>query len=168
MELLAEIHEKDLGIKEEKKVKYLPRKAARAVLYNDKKQIAFLYVSKHHYHKLPGGGIEEDESIETALAREVLEEFGCTIKVNSELGLIIEYRNQFEQIQLSYCYLAKVKENHGRQQYTEKELSQGFQLQWVNLNEAIKLLEQDQPTTYEGKFIVNRDLTFLKKAKKLV
>lgn len=94
MELLAEISEKYLNISEKTiEGSYKIRKAARSIVFNDFGQIALLYVSKNNYHKLPGGGIEESESISIALNREILEEVGAESEVLGEIGLTIEYRN---------------------------------------------------------------------------
>jgi len=49
------------------------REAARAVLFDDDDNIPLLFVAKHHYHKLPGGGIDDGENKEDALIRECRE-----------------------------------------------------------------------------------------------
>lgn len=167
MELLKEFHDKDVGVEEQKGVKYISRKATRAVVFNEEGKIALLFVSKNNFHKIPGGGIDEGEDIKNALAREVMEEVGCTIDINGEVGIIVEYRSKFEQVQTSYCFLAKVNENKEKCSFTDWELSYEFKLKWVDLDEAIKLIENDKPTSYAGRFIVRRDLLFLKKAKGL-
>lgn len=48
------------------------RGAARAVLLDDSGQVYLLNVSKHSYHKLPGGGIDDGEDIKQALERELM------------------------------------------------------------------------------------------------
>lgn len=165
MELLKEISNQDIGEKN-KEVKYVVRKAARAVLFDGEK-IALLFVSKHNYHKLPGGGAKLNENIKKALVREIMEETGCTAEIKDNVGVIVEYRDNFEKIQFSYCFVAEVINNYREQFFTEKEKVQGFQLKWVSLDEAIKLIENDKPDNYEGKFIVKRDVVFLKKAKEI-
>jgi H+-transporting ATPase len=72
------------------------RQAARAVVFDNENKIALLYVSKHSYHKIPGGGIEKGEDIFRALEREMIEEIGSKISVTGEIGKIIEYRNKFD------------------------------------------------------------------------
>jgi len=37
----------------------------------------------------------------------------------------------------------------------------------MTLDEAIKKCKKDKPTNYEGKFIQERDLTFLQEARKI-
>jgi len=168
MELLEEIFEKDVGIQETPCENYELRRAARAVLFNKEDLIAFVYVSKDEYHKLPGGGLKVNEGIHAGLAREVLEETGCFLGVVAQVGRIIEYKNAQAKLQKSYCFMAKTVAGSGKPHFTEKEQSKGFKLNWVSLDEAIDLLENDFPTDYTGKFIVKRDLTFLRKAKEML
>jgi len=120
------------------------------------------------YHKLPGGGIEKDESIIEALNREIMEEVGAKIDIISEIGTIIEYRDKFNQLQISYCYLAKVNEILGSPSFTKDELSAGFQLKWMDFEDAIVTIENDKPNDYMGRFIQKRDLAFLIKAKEII
>ncbi len=166
MELLKEIHEKDVDVKIYENESFQIRKAARAVLFNQEGKIAILHVSSKHYHKIPGGGIDDGENIQQALAREVKEETGCSVSVSEDVGVVIEYKNKQKKIQISYCYLAKVDEE-GECNYTEKEQSQGFRLLWMDFDEAIKVLENDKTGSYTGNFILARDLEFLKRAKSL-
>lgn len=165
MKLLREITEKDITNKETyEEISYKIRKASRAVVFNEENKIAILNVSNDNYHKLPGGGIERDEDIITALRRELIEEVGVEVDVLDELGMIIEYRDNFKQLQISYCYLCKVVGEYQETSFTEEEKNNGFILEWVSLNEAISILENDNPEKYMGKFIRERDLEFLKNA----
>lgn len=141
------------------------RRAARAVVFDADGNIALLNVTKHGYHKLPGGGIEGEESKEETLNRECLEEIGCSIEITGELGKIIEYRKQFGVKQLSYGYVAKVVGEKGTPQFVDEEIEEGFQVEWRTLDEAIQLIQSEHPDDYMGKFVVERDLLYLTEAK---
>ncbi|MCA9341416.1 NUDIX domain-containing protein [Candidatus Saccharibacteria bacterium] len=142
------------------------REAARAVVSDNAGKIALLRVGLYDYHKLPGGGIDEGEDVPTALERELLEEIGCQAKLTGEVGEIIECRDQSELEQTSYCFTATQIGEKGEPDFTEKELREQFSIVWTdNIDSAIALLEQDEPTNYEGKFIQKRDLALLKAAK---
>jgi len=163
--LLQTIYEHDVikQAKSDSKQKYILRQAARAVIFDKNNKIALLYVSKDNYHKLPGGGVKKDEDIIKALKRECLEEIGCNIKISKTIGKIVEYRDQFRQKQESTCYLAHVIGPKGTPALTKQETNWGFTTKWASLNQALKLLQQDKPTSYMGHFVIKRDARFLEK-----
>lgn len=163
MKYLLEITEKDVKIEKERDINsYKIRRAARAVLFNDKNEVAYQFVSKNNYHKLPGGGIEKGESIEDALRREVREEVGSEIKDIKSLGVIIEYRSRWETLQISYCFIARTDGEIGEPNFDKFEIEEGLESHWGKLEDLIKLIRNDKPEDYMGKFIQLRDLTFLK------
>jgi 8-oxo-dGTP diphosphatase len=163
METLLEIKDKEFP-KNESTLEI--REASRAVLFDENDLIPLLFVSKYDYHKLPGGGIDAGEDRAKALVREVKEEVGSEIEVTGEVGQIIEFRSKWNLKQISYCYLGKII-SKGSPDFTKKELSQGFRIVWLSLEDAISKVENDKPKNYEGSFIQKRDAAFLKKAKQL-
>lgn len=137
--------------------KYRIRRAARGVLLWDNK-IALLNVTKYHYHKLPGGGIEEGESKEDAFIREVLEEVGAKCEIKDYAGVTIEYREKEKILQISYVFLAEVIGNPGKVKFEQSENDEGFKLEWISIENIQEVLGQDKPSNYEGsKFICKRD-----------
>ena len=109
MELLNEIYNKDItGEQAVTSISYNLRKASRAIVTNKTSQIALLYVSKHKYHKLPGGGVENSENIKEALKREVMEEVGVNVLIGDEIGAIIEYRDEFKKLKIYYFFFSNV------------------------------------------------------------
>lgn len=145
------------------------RFAARAVLLDQNNNVHLLHVTKRGYHKLPGGGVEAGEDIKVALERELLEEVGCKAEVIAEVGQIIEYRDQFNMKQTSYCFLARQLGDQGETALEDDEIADGFVATLVpTIDAAIHELEHDEPTVYGGKFIRLRDLAFLKAARTLL
>ena len=138
----------------------------------DGNKIALMNVTKHNYYKLPGGGVEKGESIEDALFREMKEETGCKIKIIGEVGKIIEHRSHSNILQISYCFLAEVVKK-GEPEFDREEMSDGYKLEWVKIDEAIKLLKKEPEAkekleNYEGKFIIKRELKFIEEASKII
>jgi len=172
MKLLREITNKDIGEKREAREFKQFRQSARAVIIDDEKRIALLFVSKSNYHKLPGGGLENNETLEQALARETREEIGCEVEILAELGRIIEYKQYEDTGALkheSFGYLAKIIGEKGKPSFTSKEKELGFKrVKWYEIRDAIKLLESDRTEIYHGKFILIRDLALLGEAAKLI
>lgn len=168
MRLLGEIRQSDIfpDMEDGDPSGFEPREAARAVVVDGLGRVALLWVGKHGYHKLPGGGVEEGEDVPRALEREIHEEIGCEAEVTGELGEIIEYRDKWNQKQTSYCYRATQVGEVGEPDFTEEEKADGFEVVWADdLNAAIALLEADQPDNYGGAFMRSRDLKFLQAAK---
>ena len=162
MKLLKTIQFKDLSPAELEK--FAKRAAARAVVFDDDKNVALLYVAKYNRYKLPGGGVDAGETVDEALIRECLEEIGCQVEKFAEVGEIVEYRDKWSLRNDSFCFLANVVGAKGEPDFTPEELANGFKIKWVSFEEAIKLLEADNPEDYEGKFIKIRDTLFLKEA----
>jgi ADP-ribose pyrophosphatase YjhB (NUDIX family) len=137
--------------------KYRIRRAAWGVLRWGNK-IALLNVTKYHYHKLPGGGIEEGESKEEAFKREVLEETGANCEIKDYAGVTIEYREEEKMLQISYVFFAEVVGKPGGVKFEQSENDEGFKLEWAPVDKIQEILSQDKPSNYEGsKFICKRD-----------
>ena len=165
MKLLLELRDKDIGAISKKSI-MKERSASRAILMNNGK-MALMNVTKHGYHKLPGGGVEKGESIKEALFREMKEETGCKVKIIGEVGKIIEHRTHLGIIQTSYCFLAEVMEK-GKPEFDKGELQAGYELEWAAVDQTLKIIKKEKPWTYDGKFIVLRDQKFIEEARKII
>lgn len=149
----------------------LHRQAARAVLVDAEGKIALMQVTNRGFYKLPGGGIDPDEDIKTALNREVMEETGCSCEIANELGMVIEVKYNPDEaegeIQFSYCYLAKLIGKKGTPKFTAEELAERMELKWVDIDEALQLVGENTEH-YVGRFITQRDTAILKAAQRLI
>jgi 8-oxo-dGTP diphosphatase len=171
MQTLLVIHEADIDpqMKDLNPIGFSERLAARAVVLDESGGAALLRVGNKGYHKLPGGGVEPGENMQQALMRELLEEIGCEVNVTAVIGAVIEYRDQWQMKQTSECYLAQKKGEPQSPSFTAEEISDGFEIVWMHsIDDAISIIEQDNPTDYDGRFIQCRDMALLKAAKKLV
>jgi len=146
---------------------FLSREASRAVLLDENLMVSLLFVANSNYYKLPGGGIEPGEEKIAALQRECREEVGAEIVVLDEIGQIVEYRPKENFKQISYCFLGRVKV-YKEPEFTSKEKADEFELVWLFLNEAITVMKDGKPYSYNGRFIPKRDLLFLQRAKEVI
>lgn len=170
MKVLKTIRDKDLGLDFPDHLVYKQeRRASRALVFDKDRNLALLNAKNKGYHKLPGGGIEKGEDVIEALKREAMEEIGCEINNIKELGIVEEYRNKFSLHQLSYCFITDLDGEKGIPQLEADEIEDGFEPVWVNIGEAITILENEKDLEhYEGRFINMRDLILLKEAKKFI
>ena len=164
MKLLKEISEGSLGLSdqfEQLDTPYTLRKSARGIVINEAGQMATQYLRTYTYHKLPGGGVDQGETVEAALKREILEEVGCDCAVVHELGVTIEYRNEYNLLHISYGFAAKVVGEVGTPTLEEGEIEEGQETLWLPPEEVLEKMKNDKPGKFEGHFILEREKTFL-------
>lgn len=164
MKILKEISEGTLGLSDQFErlgTQYELRKSARAIVLNGKGEMATQYLKTYTYHKLPGGGVDQGETIEQALKREVLEEVGCDCEITRELGIIIEYRNKYKLLHISYGFAAKVVGELGTPTLEEGEIEEGQETLWLPPTKVLEKMKSDNPGKFEGHFILEREKTFL-------
>lgn len=164
MKLLKEISEGSLGLTNDFAqlgTNYELRKSARAILLNDKGEMATQYLNTYTFHKLPGGGVDPGETTEDALKREVLEEVGCNCEIIDEVGITIEYRNKYKLLHISYGYVAKVVGDIGNASLEEGEVEEGQETLWLQPEVVLEKMMADTPGKFEGHFILEREKAFI-------
>ncbi len=164
MKLLQELRESDLGIEPKESAGFLEvRNAVRAVVFDAEGRVGVAHVADGNYWKIPGGGVEKGESFVQALERELMEEAGVKATVEGEIGVIIEHRDQWKQLQISYCYRARVEGEKQVPKFDETEREEGFSFHWLPYGEALQKFRGNTSLTYESQFMQTRDGIFLKK-----
>ena len=147
------------------------RYASRGVLIDDQMRVAMMHIRANNYYKLPGGGIEHDETPEEAFNREVKEETGYECKIIKQIGIIEEHKNKNNFLQSSYCYLAKVTGIHSLQALSKSEKEKlNLELCWLSFSEAIKIMNQShlECNDYSFKFMLLRDSIILNETWKVL
>ena len=146
------------------------RQAVRVVLFDENKKIAVNhYLPREGYTKgeynLPGGGVKENETIEEALIREVLEETGCNIKNIQELGVIKEYGvgKENKHNQDTYCFVAEVDGEKGNPKFTEREKEDLLEINWMAVGEVLEKIKNQ-----DGSFSKTRNLIILEEIINLI
>ena len=138
-----------------------PRITARAIVMSPDNHCAVMYAAKFNIHTLPGGGVEEGESIEEALLREITEETGCTIKSYEPLGYVAENRAHADYTQISYYYIVHTQDETLHPRLTALETENGTRVFWCTLDEARERISTPVFDRPQGKFLQARDMAAL-------
>ncbi len=148
------------------------RYASRGIIKRADGKIALFHKKAMHQYKLPGGGIEKNETKEQAFVREMYEETGCDVEIIKELGMIEEKKTKNNFYQLSYVFIAKVLNDINKLSLTDKEKAEGGEILWMEPYEALKIITEcmdnllpspvdKDESLYSIKFITMRDMKIL-------
>ena len=171
MELLKEITENDVGLKTHKAGSYRLRRSSRAIVLSREGKVALMYSPRDRCFWTPGGGIDEGESVEEALRREVLEETGCRVRIDCGVGVSIAYIDSLGVIGISYCFLAHAVGKPRKLKLTEFEVSAGTMPVWKkDIDDAMKAVagSQNHSRWAWARFAKKSDLAFLEKARSIL
>jgi 8-oxo-dGTP pyrophosphatase MutT (NUDIX family) len=119
------------------------REAVRGIIANGP-NLLMIFSTKNGDYKFPGGGIDDPETHQEALIREIREECGTLVtKVGPPFGKVIEYDVPIEPEygvfkMTSFYYLCQVDYEFSEQKLDEYEFELGFQPVWVEINQAIQ------------------------------
>lgn len=139
-----------------------PRLTARAIVRNQDGLYAVMYSDKFKLHCLPGGGVEDDENVLTALRREVYEETGCVCDEIKELGIVAENRASLDYTQINYYYVVTTTHQPGENHLTESEQASRTVVQWHTFDEMVCLINEQEFDRVQGKYLKARDVAALK------
>lgn len=121
----------------------LQRQAVRAIIWQDGR-LLLVHSLKVGDYKFPGGGLDEGESDEQALRRELREECGARLaEIVGEFGQVIEYDLPVEPGYDVFCmtsryYLCRIEPGLGKLRLDPYERDLGFRPAWVDVGVAIR------------------------------
>ena len=121
-------------------IEYTPRPSSYAIIFKeDTSKIAIIQKGVRYF--LPGGGMENNETKEACLHRELLEELGWEIEVHQYIGnaeryFYAEKENVYYLNDGHFYICSKVREHH-------VPIEDDHILHWVSSSEAQQLLVHD-------------------------
>lgn len=121
------------------------REACRGILIVDGK-ILLTYETNTDQWFIPGGGLEDSESIAECCVRELAEETGIVVDTKQQFLTINEYYDDWLFISHYYTceYMGETKKV-----LTGREIEVGLEPRWISLDEAIEIFSKYQD--YAGK-----------------
>ena len=148
------------------------RPIVRAIIYNSQREIALIHIlcddifGHRDYLETPGGGVENNEDLITALKRELREEVGAEITDIEEIGEVIDFYNLLNRKNDQFYFLCKLEKLHERH-ITNYEKKLLFEVKWIPIDTAIKMVEETKRTKI-ATLVINRELPILKIAKEML
>ena len=112
------------------------RHASRGILLNSG-NVLLCYESNEDKYIIPGGGQEDNESLEQCCEREMLEETGIIVKANTYYLEIEELFLDWQHI--NHYFMCDMIENTGKVHLTENEKQAGYKTVWIPLEKAIEI-----------------------------
>lgn len=116
---------------------YKKRKGAYAVVFENHSRMRLGLIRANHHYFLLGGGIEEGETAEQCLRREILEEIGYTIKNIKYLGHALQYlisRDGRPLMNDGYFYAVSLVEK------VQQQVETDHFFEWVNSDHSFDTL----------------------------
>lgn len=116
------------------------REACRGIVIRNGKILLTYEVNTNQWF-IPGGGLENDETIEECVARELKEETGCTVKPNYQYLTINEHYEDWLFVSHYFVceYVGETEKN-----LTEMETENGLEPRWIDINEAVEIFSKYQ------------------------
>ena len=112
------------------------RHACRGIVIKDGK-ILLCYESNEDKYIIPGGGVEDNETLADCCARELMEETGVRVKPIENYLEIEEFFLNWQHVQ--HYFLCDYLEDTGIQHLTDAEIKCGNVPRWLQVEEAIEI-----------------------------
>lgn len=116
------------------------REACRGIVISDEKILLTHEVNTDQWF-VPGGGVEDGESLEDCCIRELAEETGYTVEAKRRYLTINEYYEEWHFV--SHYYICDCVGETARK-LTEREAQAGLEPRWIPLQEAMDIFSRHQ------------------------
>ena len=144
------------------------RITVKAVVINEEGRYGFITNPVHKFVLLPGGGAESSD-LEVEISRECTEEMALEVSILRQVGAAHEFRNREAKEYDTFCFLVKAGKFLDKDTRTEEEKKNDLSTVWLDKDEALKILTQQQEEVRNGKvsfyntaFNIERDARFFK------
>ncbi|MBQ8210624.1 MAG: NUDIX domain-containing protein [Clostridia bacterium] len=133
------------------------RTSCRAIIVADGK-ILLSHESKTGFYMSPGGSLEEGETFEECVVREVMEETGFAVSPVKHFVTVNEYC--YDILYISQYFICEIV-GEGERALTETEVYKGMVPKWVGLNDAVDIFGTYKKHTPDKESLYLRELTVI-------
>ena len=114
-----------------------------------------VFVPKMGIYTFPGGGLEDYETEEECVIRELLEETGIKVKVIEKKVSITEYF--IESVWTNHYFICDYLNGDNGVNLTEEEVSLGMEVVWKTFEEVLDIFENYETIHKHGPNVHNRE-----------
>lgn len=132
---------------------------ARAILINSNNEVLMCYSNGLQHYEFPGGHLEEGETLEDGLKREILEETGIILDSEKiDLFYAIKYfcknyhdsgKNRLVEIYYYVVYCDRMYDD-SKKHLDSNEVMQNYECQYINVKDLKNILIENKKTTKEN------------------
>lgn len=132
---------------------------ARAIIINSKNEVLMCYSNGLQHYEFPGGHLEENETLEEGLKREILEETGISLdEEKANPFYVIKYycknyhnsgKNRLAEIYYYVVYCDDIYDDSKRN-LDSNEIMQNYECRYINVNDLKNTLIENKETTKEN------------------
>ena len=140
------------------------RVGCRAIIVRDGK-VLLSWEERKNVYMSPGGGVEEGETLEECVVRELSEEAGYKVKVIKPLFKVNEYC--FETLWVNNYFICEL-EGECERHLTESEEYNGVKPVWIDVDKAIEIFGEYESKETDHASLYLREYTVLKNIKNSV
>jgi len=144
----------DNGLEKEDCIGLEKRTACRGIVFKDDLFLT-VHIEKFDITTFPGGGLEDDETLEECVEREVLEETGIRTKVKAQTVTVLEYFS--DVIWESHFFLCDFIEDSKKRNLTDEEKEILMVTRWLKIDELMDIFENNMTKHKNGPNIHNRE-----------
>ena len=137
------------------------REGCRGIIVKENK-ILLSYEERTGVYMSPGGGIENGETLEECVIRELQEETGYRVKPVKALVKVKEYA--YEVLWENNYFICEI-EGECERNLTESEEYNRVSAKWVDIDEAIRIFSDYQSKETDRASLYLREFTILKMLK---
>lgn len=135
------------------------RHSGRAIIIKDNK-ILLSHELNTNIYMSPGGGLEENETLNKCCEREVEEETAYLVNAGDEFITVNEYC--FETLYISHYFPCEIV-GTGRSSLTPTEIDHGITAEWVELEKALEIFGKYEEMREDWRSLYLREFTVLNK-----